>query len=107
QAEITSFVFAGLSPAVQATITGNTITATVPFGTSLASLVPTIGLSAGATVSPASGVARDFRNSVSYTVTAANGSTQRTYSVQVSVAPSSQAEITSFVFAGLSPAVQA
>lgn len=80
---VTAFSFAGLTPAVNATIDGNTITATVPFGTALTALVPTITTSPKATVSPASGVAQNFTNSVTYTVTAEDGSTQ-TYTVTVS-----------------------
>jgi Concanavalin A-like lectin/glucanases superfamily/Domain of unknown function (DUF5018) len=75
---ITGFSFA--SPALAATISGNSITATLPVGTSASNLVPTIALSAKATVSPASGVAQDFSKAVTYTVTAEDGSTQ-TYTV--------------------------
>lgn len=84
---ITSFAFNGLTPAVNATINENakTITATVPAGTNRTALVPTIAVSAKATVDPASGVAKDFTNAVTYTVTAEDGSTA-TYTVTVSLA---------------------
>ncbi len=62
----------------------HTIAVTVPFGTDVTSLVPTIAISTGATVSPASGVAQDFTSPVTYTVTAADSSIQ-TYVVTVSV----------------------
>jgi hypothetical protein len=103
---ITGFSFASLTPAVTATISGNSIAATVPFGTNL-TLAPTITASAKATVSPASGSAQDFSKAVTYTVTAEDGSTQTyTVNVGVGVAPKSSAkDITAFAFNGLNPAV--
>ena len=47
----------------------------LPAGTDVTQLVPTIEVSEGATVDPASGVAQDFTNPVTYTVTAQNGTT--------------------------------
>ena len=47
----------------------------LPAGTDVTQLVPTIEVSEGATVDPASGVAQDFTNPVTYTVTALNGTT--------------------------------
>lgn len=47
----------------------------LPAGTDVTQLVPTIEVSEGATVEPASGVAQDFTNPVTYTVTALNGTT--------------------------------
>ena len=52
-----------------------TVMLTFPEGTDLTHLVPTIVVSLGATVDPASGVAQDFSNPVVYTVTAMNGTT--------------------------------
>lgn len=75
---IVSFRFEELTPTVTATINNadHTITAEVPAATEVSSLVPTIGLSELATVSPESGAAQDFTNPVTYTVTAQDGSTQ-------------------------------
>ena len=73
---ISGFSFASLSPAVTATISGNTISTTLPLGTDVTKLVPTITLSTKATVSPASGTAQNFSKDVTYTVTAEDGSTQ-------------------------------
>ena len=84
---VTAFAFNSLSPAVTGSVSGNTITAAVPFGTSVSALVPTIALSPKATVSPGSGVAQDFSKAVRYTITAEDGSTQ-VYSASVSVGPS-------------------
>ena len=66
-----------------ATLTGTSILITVPPGQSRASLAPTITVSPYATLSPVSGTARDFTNSVTtpvpYTVTAQNGTTKIYY----------------------------
>jgi hypothetical protein len=67
------------------TIAPASVTATVPLGTDLTSLTPTITVSANATLSPASGVAQDFTGPVSYVVTAEDGST-KTYRVRVVLA---------------------
>jgi len=94
---ITSFGFA--TPAVSGTVTEaiHSIAVTVPFGTSVTALVPSIAHT-GSTISPANGVAQNFTNPVTYTVTAADGTTQA-YTVTVNVAASSSKAITSFVFA--------
>ena len=47
----------------------------LPAETDVTQLVPTIEVSEGATVEPASGVAQDFSTPVTYTVTAQNGTT--------------------------------
>ncbi len=56
----------------------------LPAGTDVTELVPTIEVSEGATVEPASGVAQDFTIPVNYTVTAQNGTTA-VYTVTVVV----------------------
>ena len=56
----------------------------LPAETDVTELVPTIEVSEGATVEPASGVAQDFTNPVNYTVTAQNGTTA-VYTVTVVV----------------------
>ncbi len=101
---ITSFVFSNLNPPVGGTITANAITVTVGSNTDVTNLVPTIVISPEATVSPASGAAQNFSSPVTYTVTAEDGSTAN-YTVTVSRTQSSEAEITDFVFAGLTPPV--
>ena len=102
--DITSFVFlkannAGLASDVPGVFGTNTIALTVPYGASLAGLIPTITIT-GATVSPASGVAQTFTSGVgkTYTVTAADGTT-KTYTVTVTVdASNTDKNITSFIF---------
>ena len=54
----------------------HTVTFHMANGTDVTALVPTVTVSASATVSPLSGAATDFTNAVTYTVTAENGSTQ-------------------------------
>ena len=81
---ITAFGFT--SPAATGVIdeAAHTIAVTVPFGTTISALVPMIFIT-GASVSPASGAAHDFSSPVTYTVTAADASTQE-YTVTVTVA---------------------
>ncbi len=81
--DITSFDFA--SPAVTGTVDNvlYTVALTVPFGTNVTALVPTIVIT-GASVSPVTGSAQDFTLPVTYTVTAANASSQA-YLVTVTV----------------------
>jgi hypothetical protein len=83
---VTAFSFQGLSPAVAGTINGvaHTIALTVPFGTDVSAMVPTITIT-GVSVNPASGVANNFTSPRTFTVTAADGTTQA-YVVTVTVA---------------------
>ena len=83
---ITAFDFKALDPDVVGVINegAKTITLTVPFGTDVTALVPTI-VTTGVSVSPASGTVQDFTSQVNYTVTAENTSTQA-YLVTVTVA---------------------
>ena len=60
------------------------ISVMLPAETDVTQLVPTIEVSEGATVEPASGVAQDFTNPVTYTVTAQNGTTA-VYTVTVAL----------------------
>jgi hypothetical protein len=105
---ITEFSFKGLNPVVNATIneSAKTITATLPAGTNLANLVPSITSSDKSTISPASGATHDFSKEVSYTVTAEDGTTQ-VYTVTISLGKSTAKAITAFSFNALSPAVNA
>jgi eukaryotic-like serine/threonine-protein kinase len=84
--DISKFSFAALSPVVDATIDASTkaITTTVPTGTDVTKLVPTITISDKASVSPASGVAQDFSKEVNYTVTAEDGGTV-VYKVKIDI----------------------
>jgi len=81
---ITTFTVPSQTGTTTINETAHTIALTVPFGTVVSALVPTIVIT-GASVSPASNVAQNFTNPVTYTVTAADGSTQA-YIVTVAVA---------------------
>jgi sulfatase modifying factor 1 len=72
---ITTFNFT--SPAATGTITEgtHTIVVTVPDGTDVTALTPTITYT-GASINPDTGVSNDFTNVVTYTVTAADATTQ-------------------------------
>ncbi|MEI6606470.1 MAG: DUF6288 domain-containing protein [Verrucomicrobiota bacterium] len=72
-----------------ATLDGNNIALSVPYGTNLAGLAPAYTVSAGASGVPASGAAPNFAtsNPATYTVTALNGSSTKTYYVAVTVLP--------------------
>ena len=86
-ADITSFVFGGLTPPVDGTITGTNIAVSVPFDVDVTALVPTVVISADASVVPATGVAQDFSSPVTYTVTAEDGTTTKEYVVTVTILP--------------------
>ncbi|MBN2487384.1 MAG: discoidin domain-containing protein [Bacteroidales bacterium] len=74
--DITAFTVSGQEGASTINATAHTVTVNVPYGTNITSLAPTITVSADATISPATGVARNFTTPQTYTVTAENGSTQ-------------------------------
>ncbi len=74
---ITYFAFENLKPIAKGTIdeASKTVSVTVPKGTDLTNLKPTIRFT-GRSVSPRSGEEQDFTNPVVYTVTASNRTTQ-------------------------------
>ncbi len=83
-AEILSFVIAQAENPVPADLAGvcadGNVTVSYPYGTisasAKASLIPVITVSDGATITSESGVAQDFTNTVTYTVTAQDGTTK-------------------------------
>jgi len=99
---ITSFSLAD----IPSTITANNIAVTVPFGTDISALKPTITISAGAGLYPSAEVSQNFKGPIRYTVTAANG-TLRTYTVTVSIAANSSKDITAFAILGVSGKISA
>lgn len=94
--EITSFSFKNPDATGVVTETNHTISITVPYGTVLTALVPTIGIT-GASISPASGVAQSFTNPVTYTITATDGTTQAYVVTRITALNQAKA-ITSFSF---------
>jgi hypothetical protein len=85
EADVLTFSFAGLTPAVQGTVVGTGISATVVYNQNVTALVPEITISPKASIQPASGIAQDFTSPVTYTVTAENGTT-KVYTVTVTKA---------------------
>lgn len=101
EANIVSFSLAEQTGVATINSTNGTIGIEVFTGTSLTALVPTINISSGATISPLSGVAQNFSNPVTYTVTAQDGTTSKIWTVTVTEATntqSNQAEILTFSF---------
>ena len=84
-------------PCATVSIKGTAITVKVVEGTDVTKLVPTIALSAGATVDPAGGVPTDFTSSVTFTVTAEDATTQKQYTATVVFVP----RVENLHFAGL------
>jgi hypothetical protein len=81
---ITAFAVPGQVGATTISEADHTIAVTMPYGTVVTALVPTITIT-GASVNPASGVPCDFTTPQTYTVTAADSSTQD-YTVTVTFA---------------------
>lgn len=87
---INTFSFEGLTPVVVASVSGTNITATVPFGTDVTKLVATFTASSKATLSIGQTIQKsgtsinDFTKSVTYIVTAEDGTT-KTYIVTVTI----------------------
>ncbi|MFZ2150046.1 MAG: right-handed parallel beta-helix repeat-containing protein [Minisyncoccia bacterium] len=81
---VISFSFESLTPSVAGVVneTDHTISATVPFGTDVTALIPSIVISTGASIGPSDNLAQDFSSPVAYTVTAEDKSTQA-YTVTV------------------------
>ena len=95
--KIMAFNFNELSPIVTGIIddTTHNISLIVPFGTDITNLIPVIIFSDKSSISPLSGVAQDFTNTVAYTVTAENNSTQEyTVTVIIEADPNPPLDIT-------------
>ncbi|MDR3704888.1 MAG: DUF5018 domain-containing protein [Paludibacteraceae bacterium] len=100
--DITAFSVSGQ---ISSTISGTNISVTMPYGTDLTSLTPSVTVSGGATYIP-SGL-QNFSSSVTYTITAEDGSTTKQYTVSVIIATPSISVCTSgtisFTSAGYNP----
>ena len=84
-ADIISFALSQQTAPATINANNRTVSIEVAYGTNVTSLTPTISISAGATINPASGVTRNFSTSQTYVVTAEDASTQ-TWTVTVTVA---------------------
>jgi hypothetical protein len=100
--KIKSFIIKGLESDVEGIIdnTNHVITLELPAGISLKALVPEIETSQYTTVSPKSGVGKDFSKPVIYKITADDGSTQ-SYTVNTSQHQNSENSIISFKLEGV------
>jgi hypothetical protein len=98
--DIVSFVADGVGWKID----GTNITYVYPLGTSARSLTPVITLSTGATVIPSPNDEQNFftPQGVTYTVTAEDGVTTKTYTVKAMIMPSSDCDIISFSVNGTS-----
>jgi len=98
EAEITGFSFTQQTGVATISSENSRIDIEVAVGTPVTSLTPTIEISDFATIDPLSGVAQDFTNPFVYTVTAEDNTTEKEWTVYVTVAQemSSEAEITGF-----------
>ncbi|HOP04442.1 MAG TPA: choice-of-anchor J domain-containing protein, partial [Tenuifilaceae bacterium] len=85
QAEITSFVLSEQVGDAVINSEAATVNVQVAMGTDLTNLTPTIGVSSGATIAPASGESQDFSEPVDYVVTAEDQTTEKTWTVTVSI----------------------
>lgn len=74
--EILAFTFTGIDGDAVIDAAETAVDAVALAGTNMNDLAPTITVSEGATISPNSGVAQDFTNSLVYTVTAEDGTTK-------------------------------
>lgn len=84
---------------VDGIVNGTNIDVTLPFGTDITALIPTIVIN-GKSVDPVSGVPQDFTTPVLYTVTAADNTT-KVYTARVTIAGNSDKDITRFTVNGL------
>lgn len=82
-AEIVSFVLAEQTGAATINSAAGTIAIEVNSTADLTALTPTIQVSAGASISPASGAVQDFTNPVTFTVTAQDNTTTKAWTVTV------------------------
>jgi hypothetical protein len=96
-AEITKFTISDM----EATITGGSITITLPNGTNPSKLMAKAVISENATIDPDPETETDYTGPIKYTVTAEDGTTKKTYTVTVIVEKDNQANILDFEIDGV------
>ncbi|SDR98220.1 gliding motility-associated C-terminal domain-containing protein [Mucilaginibacter mallensis] len=92
QAQITGFSIPQQSSPAVIDQTNLIITVTVPAGTNVKALVPTVAYTSGVTLAPVSGAAQDFTNAVTYTLSANCSSLNYTVNVVFAAGAIPQAE---------------
>ncbi len=90
--DITSFTFAEINGPELIFTESHTITAEAATGTDISALTPTVMVSPEATLSPDTGVAQDFTSTVTYTVTAEDGTPQE-WQVTITEKPAAPTDI--------------
>jgi len=85
ETDILTFTFTEQTGVATIDATNHTVSIEVAEGTDVTSLSPTIEISAGASVTPNTGVAQDFSSDVTYNVTAEDGVASQEWVVSVSV----------------------
>lgn len=83
EADITKVEISGAKLLREAEITNNEVKMLVQESDDLKNIVSTFTLSKGATISPANGIAQDFTNPITYTVTAEDKKTKKVYKVSI------------------------
>ena len=99
QTDIVSFILPEQASEAIIDDVNHTISMAVVYGTDLSALIPEIGLSYGATISPPGSTEKDFSAPVTYTVTAEDGSTTQDWLVTITTAPNTETDIISYSFA--------
>lgn len=84
--DILTFTLADQTGAATINATNHTVAIEVAYTADITDLTPTITLSYGATVIPASGVSRNFSTPQTYTITAEDGVTEQDWTVTVTIA---------------------
>ena len=100
EAKIKTFQFVGQNASATIDNNNKTIRYTVAHGTNITALTATATFSAKATINPDPKTARNYTKPQTFTVTAEDGKTKSTYTVTVNIAPSTEAQIKTFQFAG-------
>ncbi len=85
ETDITSFSIPQQTSPATINPTNHTVNIEVAYGTSVTALVPTIGVSDGATISPTSAAAQNFSAPITYNVTAEDGLSNQPWTITVSV----------------------
>jgi hypothetical protein len=85
ETDILTFVFSEQTGAATINSTTHTVSIEVEGGTNISELTPTITVSSGATIVPASGAEEDFSSPVTYTVTAEDEETDQEWTVTVTI----------------------
>jgi pectate lyase len=99
-AEMTAFALPNQIGVATINSVAGTIAVNVPTGTALIAVTPTtLTISAGASINPVAATSRNFSAPAMYTVTAANGTTTKIWTITVTTISSTEKEITAFQFA--------